>query len=183
MNLDLKHLYQILDYSYQNRDRAPGESVCVVVVPPRDISEQFPSAGKEGEDNSPAHCTVAYLGTVPVQLEAKLLEAAQSVCSQTKPFKLKLGAMDIFENDKNDVYHMQVKGKKLHNFRDNLKHALSMNQFQVDTKHPDFKPHITLEYADKGKNPEHITSYPSGDWIVENAWLWGLSEPHLLQFK
>jgi 2'-5' RNA ligase len=181
--LDLKHLYQILDYSYRQRDRVAGESVCIVVVPPREISEQFDIAGKEGEDSSPAHCTVAYLGTVPLETEEKIKRVAEAVSANTRSFNLKLGKMNIFENPEHDVYHMQVKGKKLHNYREALKHAFAANQIAIDTKHPDYKPHITLEYVTPGEQPKYVGSVPEGKWRAENAWLWGLSEPYLLQFK
>ena len=181
--LDLKHLYQILDYSYQQRDRAPGESVCIVVVPPREVSEQFTSEGKEGEDSSPAHCTVLYLGTMPIELESKIKNVAEAVCANIRPFKVKLGKMDIFENDGQDVYHMQVKGKKLHDFRLALKHSFAMNQMEINEKYPDYQPHITMEYVESGNKPQFVGQQPQGQWLVENAWLWGLSEPYLLQFK
>jgi len=181
--IDLPHLYRILDWSYKQRDKPPGESVVIAIVPPSAIGEQFPEDGRAGEDSSPPHCTVCYIGKVPLELENKILTIASNVCSNTRPFRLTLGKTSVFENPEADAHHVQVKGQKLHNFHDSLKQAFALNQIQVDAKYPSYQPHMTLEYVKPGQERRYADAKPKGEWRVENAWLWGLTQPYLLQFK
>lgn len=181
--LDLKQLYDILRYSYTDRDHKPGKSVCIVVVPPTNIGEQFPSDGKNGNDGSPPHVTVGYFGDVDLALESQMAHIAQAVASKAKPFAVGLGPTQMFNNDKQDVLYSSITGKGLPKFRGQLKDAYAMAGMEFDSKHPEYKPHMTIEYIAKGEESKYDDLKPEGQWQAENAWLWGFEQPYLLQFK
>lgn len=182
MKLDLSSIYNVLDYCYNQRDNQPGQSVCLVTCPPKELSQQYPSEGREGHDNSPTHVTLAYFGEVNLALENKYADIAREVCESTRSFPAKIGKVDIFENDDEDVYHSVIKSNKLHKFREVLKSAYANNQIQIDSKHPVYQPHITIEYVQKEQN-RRFDVKPQGDWIVESAWLWGFKQPHLFHLR
>lgn len=179
---DLRQMYRVLDYSYNNRDRKPGESICIMIVPPSELVEHIPMSGKASEDGSPHHVTVLYLGNLPVELERKVKLITEHVISQTRPFTVSFGRPGKFSNEEHDVYHATIRGKKLHMLRDNLKNAFAANQIMSDSKHPNFQPHMTLEYVQPGEK-KTIAAYPTGKFRVEHCWLLGFQEPHLIFFK
>lgn len=181
--LNLRQVYDILTYAYGTKDRAPASSVCLVLVPPANIAMQFPSQGKEGEDSSPAHVTVAYLGTMPLASQEITAQILDMVCITQSPFVVSVGAIDVFHNDKQDVYVSQIISPELHSFRARLQTALAMANIEIDAKHPEYKPHMTIEYVPKGGNRRFEHMQPSGQWLADSAWLWGFNEPYLLQFQ
>jgi 2'-5' RNA ligase len=182
--LDLKQTYNVLSYAYNKQQRAHGESVCIVLVPPSEISEQFSVAGKIAEDKSPHHVTVGYLGTVPVELEDKVVRVVQNVCSQTKAFPVKLGKIGLFENEKEIVYHSTIKSRRLHKLHDALKLAFSLAQMPLDATYPTYTPHMTIEYVSAGSEPQHVPEQPpAGEWQADSVWIWGFEQPHLVFLK
>jgi 2'-5' RNA ligase len=183
MDLDLQQIYRVLDYSYNNKDRVPGKSVCLVIVPPTRIAQQFPEAGREGEDASPHHITVAYFGETPLEQESMLLNVINSVCKKTAPFPVKLAGIGKFSNPDANVYHAKIESEELHNFRNILKDKLSENGIEVDAKYPDYTPHMTIEYVHSGEERRFESVNPEGEWQVNSFWLWGFQEPHLIQLQ
>lgn len=181
--LDLEQIYRILDYSYNQRDRQVGESICLAICPPLSLAQQFPMEGKAGEDNSPPHVTVAYLGSMGADKEKLVSTVCEMVTEQTNPIHMKVGKLNKFLSDSHSVIHSQIESQALHEYRDTLKAALGMAGVEIDSKHPDYKPHITLEYVGKDKDPKFSHLRPKGEWTAQNAWLWGFSQPYILQFK
>ncbi len=181
--MDLRQIYKVLDYSYNNSDRKIGQSICLVVVPPSEIAEQFPEGGREGEDASPHHITIAYFGEMPLESEPKIVSIIKSVCKKTVPFAIELGSVNKFSNSDAEVYHSQIISEPLRVFRQVLKDRLSANGIEIDSKHPDYTPHMTIEYVHPGEERRFADIQPEGKWKVSSVWLWGYEEPHLLQFK
>ncbi len=177
----LSSLYKILDWHFNDRDHPPGESLGVFSVLPEEISSQFPAEGKEGHDNSPPHVTVCYIGTVPLVWENKIVTVTEAICGKFRPFTVKLGKPKVFINHKNEtIYHSPIKGNKLYEFHDELKRALQLNLIPVDTKHPDYKPHVTIEYVEEGNQRRFPEACPQGEWQMDSVWIWGGHEPHLI---
>lgn len=181
---DLKLLYKVISWHQTQRDHKPGESVGIFVTIPSNLAKQFPDDGKEEEDSSPPHITVLFVGDMPLQLEDKLKKTVKSVCDQFKPFVAKIAKPRKFVNDKNQtIIHSPIKSKKLHKFHDELKKQLLKNQIPVDSKFPEYKPHITIEYIEKGENPKYDDIVPEGEWQIDSVWIWGLSEPFWMTLK
>lgn len=149
---DLRSLYKTISWHQNQRDHKPGESVGVFATVPTNLAKQFPNDGKEGEDSSPPHVTVLFVGDMQIQLEERLKETVESICEKTKPFTVSIEKPRRFINDKDQtVIHSPIKSNRLHDFHDELKKQLLSNQVQVDNKFPEYKPHVTIEYIDKGK--------------------------------
>ncbi len=177
----MSHLWKILDWHFNDRDHKPGESVGLFSVLPQEIAAQFPAEGKEGHDNSPPHITVCYLGNVPLVWEHKLVTVAESVCEKFRPFTVRFGRPKIFVNQKDEtIHHSPVKGKKLHEFHDCLKRAYQLNMIPVDSKYPEYKPHVTIEYVCEGDQRKYPEFCPQGEWQIDHVWIWGGFEPHLI---
>jgi len=88
MNLpDLSQLFKIL--SWHKQEQEFGKSVGLFVPLPAHLAIQYPEDGRTGEDSSPPHITVVYIGSFPKELEKKLVKLTQEICSNAKPFKVK----------------------------------------------------------------------------------------------
>jgi len=182
---DLKTIYQVINWHQSNREKPPGESVGLFAVLPKEIACQFPSIGKEGEDSSPAHVTVLYIGDMPRQFEKKLIKVVGSICEKIRPFKLRLGRPRKFVNDEGQIIlHSPVKSNRLHKLNDLLKQELMNNQINVVNKFPEYKPHVTIAYCNSRKELKAFKDvHPEGEWMIDSLWVWGGAEPHLIQFK
>jgi 2'-5' RNA ligase len=176
---DLSLIYKTVHW-HQNNNSHAGE-VGLFVLLPSSESNKFPDAGRHGHDESPPHITVVYLGSVPKELEAKLKRVVQSVCERTNPFQVTYGKVAKFETDKGDkVYHTPVKSSRLVKFHDELKKELQRNQLPVNTKFPEYKPHITIEYVAAGTEPKFIEQNFVGGFTVDSVWIWGSSNPQMI---
>lgn len=177
----LSYLYKILDWHFHDRDHKPGESVGLFSVLPEEIAAQFPEGGKKGHDSSPSHVTICYLGNIPLIWEEKLVNVAEMVCAKFRPFTVRLGKPKTFINHKNEtIYHSPVKGKKLFEFHDFLKRAYQLNGIPVDSKFPEYKPHVTIEYVSNGEARKFPNACPEGEWQIDHVWVWGAHEPYLV---
>lgn len=176
----LSEIYEIVSW-HKERDKNPGESVGIFITLPKEIAEQFPKQGRESEDTSPNHVTLCYVGNYSLNFEHKLLNVVKQICSQFKPFTVRLGKPDSFVNDKKQhIIHSPIKSKKLVKFHDAMKQALQLNQIPVDTKYGTFKPHSTIAYAnDELEAKKYKGIKPTGEFDVEYVYVWGLTEPHM----
>jgi 2'-5' RNA ligase len=182
MNLDLKSLYKTLSWHKADRDHPPGEKVGLFIQVPEHIACQFPP--KPGEDSSPPHITLLYIGNLPPSFEAKLDEVVGNVCENFKRFTVKLGSVKRFINDEQQkVYHSPVISKRLQVLHKTLLTEFQFGQLPYSTKYPEFKPHITIEYVNPGESPKFTDLCPEGSWEVDSVWVWGISEPKLYFLK
>jgi len=178
----LSELYSVMDWHENQTDHKPGESVGLFVTIPQELSQQFPQQGKELEDKSPAHITLLYLGSVPLQLQNKVYSVTQRYCDFVRPFSVKLGRPKKFVNDEEQIIlHSPVKSKRLFNLHDILKQAFLQNQIPVDNKFPEYRPHITIAYCnseDELNNYKHIK--PQGSFEINHLWLWGGNQAEII---
>ena len=167
---------------WHHRDNEHKDSIGIFAVLPKEIARQFPEEGKQAEDNSPAHVTVLYIGSVLPAVENKLLNVVKDVCEKTKPFKAQLKKPRKFINDKGQIIlHSPVKSSRLVRFHENLRTALLNAGIQVDNKFPEFKPHVTIAYVNSKKELKKYKEVkPEGEWIVDSVWLWSTTQPHLI---
>lgn len=182
--LDLRQIYDILDWSFNSRTKQPGQSVCFVIVPPSNLAEQFSGEGKEAEDSSPAHVTVGYLGNIPVELEDKVVSIARSVIEKFRSFPVCISKIKTFDNPEHTVYYSSIKSRRLQRLHNELKSCFAANQIPMDATHPDYTPHITIEYVPIGQEPQFVPEEPpTGEWMADTVWLWGFEKPHLIFMK
>lgn len=170
--IDLKSLHGILNW-HDSRDVPFGEKVGLFIAVPAWVAEQFPKEGKAGEDSSPPHITLLYIGSLPKNFEDKLKDVVRDVCDNFKSFNVRLGSVKKFVNDEQQkVFHSPIKSKKLKLLHETLKHAFQQNQLPFSTKYPEFKPHITIEYVNLGEKPKFRNVCPEGEWEVDHVWIW-----------
>lgn len=104
-----------------------------------DDAEVYGKDGK-GRDGSP-HITLqnGIMCDDAAELE-RLFGSLQSM-------EVELGPVSVFRNDEKDydVVHIQVVGEQLHKANMAVSEVL-----EVNNPHPDYKPHITLAYVNKG---------------------------------
>lgn len=182
--LDLKTLHNTLNWHQKSTDHAPGESVGLFILVPKDIACQFPSQGKEGHDSSPPHITLLYIGAMPPMFEDKLKEVVKNICDHFKSFRVKLGNPKKFTTPEGRrIYHSPVKSRRLKLLNEVVKSELLRHQIPFSNKHPDFKPHVTIEYVEPGTKPKYRDLCPEGEWIVDSIWVWGRNRAFYVLFK
>lgn len=167
---------------YHARDNEHKGEVGIFAVLPKEIASQFPVEGRQGEDESPSHITVLYIGSIVPAAEKKLLRIVNEVCEATKPFVVSLKRPRKFINDKGQIIlHSPVKSGRLVRFHDNLRAALINAGINVDNKFPTFAPHITIAYCNSKKELKKYKDIkPEGEWIVDSVWVWSTRQPHLV---
>lgn len=177
--IEISEIYEVMQW-HEGNEHADGEHVGIFIKLPRDLSEQFPKLEK---DTSPSHITVLFVGQFNEVMEDKLVDVVQGICSQFKPFTVKFGPkVKSFPNTGDGiVVHSPVKSGKLRNFHDALKYALMRNQIQVNNSYPDYKPHITIGYAQNHKEKNEMKQLaPEGEFLVKEVWIWGTNSPKLI---
>ncbi len=181
MNLpDLKQIYKVINWHENDRDEK-GKHVGLFILLPSDIAEQFPEEGKEGEDNSPSHITLLYVGEYPLTMEDRLKEIVCESCSMIKPFKVRLQNPKKFNNDEGQIVrHSPISSKKLKQFHQFLRKIFFKYHIPFSDKHPEYKPHVTIEYINKGEKAKFKKIKPKGFFVVDHIWLWGTNEPYLI---
>src|SRR3990167_8595196 len=127
MNLpDLSLLYKILNWHNETHH---DNSVGLFIPIPQELSQQFPEDGRQGEDSSPAHITLLYIGQFSQHLEPKLITIIKNVCDCTRPFPVRFAKIRKFVNEKKqEIYHVPVKSNRLIQLHNTLKNELQRNQ-------------------------------------------------------
>jgi hypothetical protein len=99
----------------------------------------YDEKGDNGREVEP-HVTVKYGLQIPAPNQALL-----QIIGTTKPFKVKLGLVSLFENPKFDVVKVDVDSPELHQLNRAISEAIPCK----DT-FPDYHPHMTIAYVKKG---------------------------------
>jgi hypothetical protein len=97
--------------------------------------------GRETEQ----HVTVLYGLT-----DATPPEALTHIVETTKPFLVEFGGVSIFENEKYDVIKLDVISEELHNLHMEIRRSCPN-----ENKFPDYIPHCTIAYVQKGKGKKY----------------------------
>lgn len=100
----------------------------------------------DGLETTP-HVTVIF-GFLPSVDVEEVAEACRG-CFQHVDFQL--GRVSRFESPEHDVLKVDVEGEDLVNLNKLMRERFSE---QVEVTHPDYHPHLTLAYVEKGSNPE-----------------------------
>jgi 2'-5' RNA ligase len=183
VDLDLKKLYNVLYWHKNKNEKLDGQHVGLFIIAPDYIANQFPKEGRAGEDSSPAHITLLYIGSLPAAFEPRMKEVLEDICDNTKRFTVALGSPRTFKNDK-IVLHSPIKSKKLKALHEIIKAKFHLAQIPFDNKFPEFKPHMTIAYCEDKKQLELYKDVnPQGEWVVDSIWLWGTDDPHMFFLK
>jgi 2'-5' RNA ligase len=147
--------------------------VSVPVAP--ELAQMWP-AERGGDDKSPPHFTVLYVGEVTPEEEEKAVVATNLVADETPPFEIVLNeGVDWFENHKNESIahktvnveaqaHMEALHEKL---LAKLQEALGR---EIEVKFPEFKTHSTLQYCD---GREYDGPVPEGSFVADSVTISG----------
>lgn len=78
-------------------------------------------------------------------------EAVKEVIDGQEGGEVKLGDVDIFENDEYDVLKVNIISKDLHRLNKRISDGL-----EVTDTHPEYKPHMTIAYLKVGEGEKYI---------------------------
>jgi len=143
--LQLANLLLEADYKYSNTDITPSPEMSDFVLEwnqlniPDDVLHTDPDGGK-GREREP-HVTVKY-----GLLSPDIPEELRQICKETPPFPVFLGTVSLFTtNPEFDVVKIDVESPWLRKLNQQISDTLP----HEDT-HPEYKPHLTLAYVEKG---------------------------------
>lgn len=141
---------------------------------PRETSRLFSDIEVPGQKTEIGtyHITLMYIGKeIPIEVLAEALKATYAVTSETKPFTVRTSRVVSFPpGDDGHPVIARVESDPLHDLREAL--VASFNDAGVDfnQKYPDFKPHVTLSYAEE---PVEEFRIPTVEWGAHELVLWG----------
>lgn len=140
---------------------------------PHEVGRLLKTVKVDGEKvpDSEYHITIAMFSKDwPVSEAAKSLEATFKVLKNFKPFKIKTNKVSCFPSGDNGVpIFAKVESEELQKLNDKLKEAYDEEGIEFSKLHKEFKPHITLSYADKKIDEEKIDDI---EFIVHEIVLW-----------
>jgi len=118
------------------------------------------------------HVTLLYLGKdVPIEMIGKAIVAATEVAAASKPFRCTLTHATCFPKNEDGVPVIcPVTSPELHDLNTTLKAAFDAAGVEYSNKYPEYKPHLTLSYAE-----ETIEDQDFGplEWSAYEMVLWG----------
>jgi len=125
------------------------------------------------------HVTVIHLGDdVAIETLAQALVATFKVTSQTAPFTVSTSRVSCFPKktspksakDGKVPVICRIESDSLHRLQQNLKVSLKAAGVGFSDKFPEFKPHVTLAWADANIEDKRI---PTVEWGAHELVLWG----------
>jgi 2'-5' RNA ligase len=134
------------------------------------ILKKIEVPGKK-EPDSEYHITIAFFGDDwPVSEAAKTLETTFETLKNFKPFKVKTNKISCFPGGGNGVPILaKMESEELHKLNEKLKAAYDKEDIEYSKIHKEYKPHITLSYADKKVDEEKIEPV---EFMVHEIVLW-----------
>lgn len=141
---------------------------------PNDVGsllEQIEVPGNR-EPRSRYHVTVLNLGKeVPLEQVSKAAMVAFYVCSKAQPFLATMKVATSFpKGDDGFPIIARVESPALHALHAALTSAFDGAGIEYSKKFPEFKPHVTLAYADTGMPDRPISPIT---WTVGEIIVWG----------
>lgn len=127
------------------------------------------------EPVSSFHVTLLYIGTdVPIETLAEAMKATYAVTSKTRPFTVQTSRVTCFpKNDGDDgktPIICRVDADALHDLQSKLRASFDAAEIPYSKKFPEYKPHMTLAYADEEIEERRITTV---SWGAHECVLWG----------
>ena len=132
-------------------------------VDPQHVAIVFPLAADDarmvaipgGEPASEMHLTLVYLGKRDLSGDEsdRIVAALKAWAGVQSPLPLRIGLLDRFigvDTAKGDAIYRKVTGEGMVDARLTLMRALESAGFPNESKHPAWKPHVTLAYVPTG---------------------------------
>lgn len=124
------------------------------------------------EGSSEYHITLlCFEDNWPISEVSKSIEATHDIISKTKPFMVSVNEITCFPKRADNPVPIiaKVESKELHDLRGKLVKSFDKNKIEFSKLHKDFKPHITLSYAE-----EEIDDYDISPvkFMVQELVLW-----------
>lgn len=143
---------------------------------PADVARTFRNLELPGERvaESEYHITILMFDeNWPIREVAKAMEASFEVLNKTEPFLISCNTIACFpkQNDNPCPLIAKVKSKELQTLNSELKKEFDKGEIFYDKTFKNFKPHITLSYADKEIDEIKLDS--PIEFIVHEVVLWG----------
>lgn len=167
---DLKnHKYYLVFnnvHSYTNKEAGAHKTSIVEVLVPDSIWAQIQKDVPGAKDlDDPPHITLCYIPEISKKEADSIKEVLASICENTAPFQVNVEKVSCFKNGKDKIPHIGViKSLDLVKFRDKVSEAIAeIDPDFIDNSFPDFKPHLTLQYADAD---EPLPKIKPISWVV-----------------
>lgn len=143
---------------------------------PLDIARLFRGLELPGEKvaENEYHITILmFEENWPIKEVVKAMEASFEVLKDTEPFTISLDKVTCFpkREDNPCPIIMKVDSKELQKLNSNLKKEFDKANVEYSKTFKDFKPHITLSYADEEIDDMKIDS--AMEFTVTEVVLWG----------
>lgn len=114
-------------------------------IPERELYVEVGENGHSHGIEKDSHITALY-GII-----TKNVKDVESALKDHKGGKIKLGKIDVFENEKYDVLKINIISPSLHRINSSLTECLdNVNEF------PSYKPHITIAYLKCGNGRKYV---------------------------
>ncbi|APU88970.1 hypothetical protein Rctr197k_173 [Virus Rctr197k] len=170
--------------AYKRDEDSPGESAGVFIRLPEEIASQWSKDGRAGEDESPPHFTVLYIGPTDASRREELLDIVGRVASTHGPLALDLKeGVDWFENHKGQsIANKSLETESedaLRTLHEALKAAVKEAGFEVKHKEP-FIAHATLAYC---KERDYSGPVPEGSFTADALEVWGWPEDSVVSMS
>jgi len=161
-----------------------GTEVGLFIPLPRDLAAQFPSLG--GEDKSPPHVTVLYVGDCPETRIPLFLRICRATLARfDRPVRAKIEPLDYFEHpDKGRrVAITPIRfDRDMGQLKELLRENLVDSGFEIKDGFPIYRPHTTLAYLD-GLDSKYEGEVPKGAWMCKDVEVWGLPKAYRISFQ
>lgn len=145
-------------------------------VPP-ETSRLLSGIEVPGDREAPSsmHITMIFLGQdVPIEQIAKAMLATYSITSGTRPFTVQTNRVTFFPRGDDGVPIIcRVDSDPLHELRKAIAAAFDEAGVDFNKKFPEYKPHVTLSYAEEEVEEQRI---PTVEWGAHELVLWGGNE-------
>lgn len=118
------------------------------------------------------HLTVLHLGdSLPIETVARAMVATFQVTSVMQPFTVRLNRVSCFDKNSHGVPIIcRAESDSLHELWSALKTSFDNSGLDYSKKFPEFKPHVTLSYAEE---PIEDLRIPTVEWGAHELILWG----------
>jgi 2'-5' RNA ligase len=124
-----------------------------------------------GEPSAHPHVTILNLGDdVPVTTLARMMVAAHTVVEGYMPFTVSTSLVTSFPSEESVPVVARVDSDELHRLWGDLCKAFDTVDLDYSKKFPEYKPHVTLAWADD--QPEDLP-IPTVEWGAHELCLWG----------
>ncbi len=132
---------------------------------PSQFHKYFPK-DRGGDDASPPHITVLYVGEINPKHAKDIRKIAQACAKDTPPAKCKFGSLGNFPAGEYGVpwYVEVIEDGNLTTLHKKIWAALKSKGIPVEHRHPEYHPHATLRYLPKGE--EYTGDLPTGQFTI-----------------